>query len=98
MVRNCQPLTQPPSWRATPFWLSATAYSIYSKLLSISGDITAIQHILRAWSLLPDPFSVLRSNHPKELRLKQNICVMLKVKINLSPCSIKYHTMKTIYA
>jgi hypothetical protein len=29
--------TQPPSWRATPCQLSATAYSIYSQLPSISG-------------------------------------------------------------
>jgi hypothetical protein len=28
---------QPPSWRTTPFRLSATAYSIYSQLPSISG-------------------------------------------------------------
>jgi hypothetical protein len=29
---------QPPSWKATPCRLSATAYSIYSQLPSISGD------------------------------------------------------------
>jgi hypothetical protein len=30
-------LAQPPSWRATPCRLFATAYSIYSQLPSISG-------------------------------------------------------------
>jgi hypothetical protein len=34
-VRSCQHLVQPPSWRTTPCWLSATAYSIYSQLPSI---------------------------------------------------------------
>jgi hypothetical protein len=35
-VRSCQPLTQSPSRRTTPYRLSATAYSIYSQLSSIS--------------------------------------------------------------
>ena len=35
MVRSCQHLAQHPSWRTTPFWLSATAYSIYSQLPNI---------------------------------------------------------------
>ena len=34
MVKSCQHLTQPPSWRSTPCWLSATAYSLYSQLHS----------------------------------------------------------------
>jgi len=35
-MRN-YPLVQPPSWTTTPCRLSATAYSIYSQLPSISG-------------------------------------------------------------
>ena len=35
MVRSCQHLAQPPSWKITPCRLSATAYSIYSQLPSI---------------------------------------------------------------
>jgi len=34
-VRSCWQLAQPASWRTTPCWLSATAYSIYSQLPSI---------------------------------------------------------------
>jgi hypothetical protein len=33
-----KPLAQPPSWRTTPCWLSATAYSIYSQLPSILDE------------------------------------------------------------
>jgi len=36
-VMGCRPHAQPPSWRTTPCRLSATAYSIYSQLSSISG-------------------------------------------------------------
>ena len=34
-VRSCQHLSQPPSWRTTPYRLCADAYSIYSQLPSI---------------------------------------------------------------
>ena len=34
-MRSCQYLAEPPSWRTTPCWLFATAYSIYSQLPSI---------------------------------------------------------------
>jgi len=34
MVRSCQHVAQPPSWRTTPCRLSTTAYSIYSQLSS----------------------------------------------------------------
>jgi hypothetical protein len=34
--RSCSPVSQPPSWRTTPCRLSATVYSIYSQLPSIS--------------------------------------------------------------
>jgi hypothetical protein len=34
-VRSCQHLAQPLSWRITPCRMSATAYAIYSQLLSI---------------------------------------------------------------
>jgi len=27
------------SWRTTPYWLSATAYSVYSRLHSVSGGV-----------------------------------------------------------
>jgi len=37
MVRSCYPLTKLPCWRTTTCWLSATAYSIYSRLPSIFG-------------------------------------------------------------
>lgn len=36
-MRSCYPLTQPPSWKTTPCWLSTAAYSIYLWLPSISG-------------------------------------------------------------
>jgi hypothetical protein len=36
-VISCQPLAQPPNGRTTPCQLSATVYSIYSRLPSISG-------------------------------------------------------------
>jgi len=36
-VRSFYPLAQPPSWRTTFSRLSATAYSIYLHLPSISG-------------------------------------------------------------
>ena len=39
MLRSCQHLAQPPSWRTTPRRLSATAYSIYSRLPSISEAV-----------------------------------------------------------
>jgi len=32
MVRSCQRLAQPPSWRTIPCRLSGTAYSIHSQL------------------------------------------------------------------
>ena len=32
MVRSCYHLAQPPSWRTTPFRVSATAYSIYLQI------------------------------------------------------------------
>ena len=32
MVRGCQHLAQPTSWKNTPFQVSATAYLIYSQL------------------------------------------------------------------
>jgi len=34
---DCYPLAQSPSWRVTPWRLSATTHSIYSQLPSISG-------------------------------------------------------------
>ena len=37
--RYCQHLAQPPSWRTTPCRLSATAYSLYSQLPSISEAV-----------------------------------------------------------
>jgi hypothetical protein len=37
-LRNCWLHVQPPSWMPTPCRFSATAYSIYSQLPSISGD------------------------------------------------------------
>jgi hypothetical protein len=37
MVRTCYPTPNPQSWRITPCRLSATAYSIYLQLPSISG-------------------------------------------------------------
>ena len=43
-VRSCKHLTQPQSWRITPFWPSATAYSIHSQLSSISGDRSYIRN------------------------------------------------------
>jgi hypothetical protein len=36
-VRSWYPQAQPPSWRTTPYRLSATAYSIYSELPSKTG-------------------------------------------------------------
>jgi hypothetical protein len=36
-VRSWKPHMQPPSWRIAPHQLSATVYSIYSQLPSISG-------------------------------------------------------------
>jgi hypothetical protein len=36
-VRSCYALVPPQSWKVTPYRLSATAYSICSQLLSISG-------------------------------------------------------------
>jgi hypothetical protein len=36
-VRSCYPLSKPPSWKTTICPLSATAYSIQSQPLSISG-------------------------------------------------------------
>ncbi|XP_069668946.1 dynein axonemal heavy chain 6 isoform X3 [Periplaneta americana] len=36
-LKEEKPFIQPPSWRTTPHRLSATAYSIYSQLPSISG-------------------------------------------------------------
>ena len=37
--RSCYYLAKPPSWRTTPCRLSATAYSIYSQLPSISEAV-----------------------------------------------------------
>jgi hypothetical protein len=45
MVRGCRPHAQPPSWRTTPCRLSATAYSIYSQLPSISGGLPSIRNL-----------------------------------------------------
>jgi len=33
-----------PSWRTTPLRLSATAYSVYSQLPSISGGLLELSH------------------------------------------------------
>jgi len=38
-ARSCYHLAQPPSWRITSCRLSATAYSIYSQLPSISDSV-----------------------------------------------------------
>ena len=40
-IKNYNPLlfTQPPTWRTILFWLSMTAYSIYSQLLSILAAV-----------------------------------------------------------
>jgi hypothetical protein len=40
-----QPHVQPPSWRTTPCRLSATAYSIYSHLLSVPGGLPSIRNM-----------------------------------------------------
>ena len=45
MVRICKHLTQPPSWRATHFRPSATAYSIQSQLSSKSADRCSIRNL-----------------------------------------------------
>ena len=44
-MRSYQHHTQPPSWRTTPCRLSATAYSIYSQLLSTSGGRTSTRNM-----------------------------------------------------
>jgi hypothetical protein len=44
-VRGCWPHAQPPSWKTTPCRLSATAYSIYSQLLSVPGGLTSIHNL-----------------------------------------------------
>ena len=44
-VRNCYHLAQPPSWKATPCRLSATAYSICSQLPSIAGGHSSIRYL-----------------------------------------------------
>jgi len=38
--RSCKHLAQPPNWSTTPCRLSATAYSIYSQLPSISETVS----------------------------------------------------------
>jgi hypothetical protein len=43
-VRGCKPHGQPPSWKATPYCLSTTAYSIYLQLTSISGGRSSIRN------------------------------------------------------
>jgi hypothetical protein len=44
-VRGCYHLTQPPSCRTTPCRLSATTYSTYSHLPSISGGRFSIHNL-----------------------------------------------------
>jgi hypothetical protein len=39
------PHAQPPSWRTTPYRLSATAYSIYSQLPSVLGRLPSIRNL-----------------------------------------------------
>jgi len=41
-LRSSEPPSQRPSWRATACRLSETAYSIYSRLLSLSGCLPSI--------------------------------------------------------
>ena len=50
-VRSCQHLAQSPSWRTTPRRLSATAYSIYSQLPSVSEALllSAIRERAMPW-------------------------------------------------
>jgi hypothetical protein len=44
--------TQPPSWRATPCYLSATAYSIYSQLTSIAGGHSSMTTLMETHFLI----------------------------------------------
>jgi hypothetical protein len=44
-VRGCRPHAQPQSWRTTPCRLSATAYSIYSQLLSVPRGLPSIRNL-----------------------------------------------------
>jgi hypothetical protein len=40
-----QPHAQPPSWRATPCRLYATAYSMYSQLPSVPGGLPSVRNL-----------------------------------------------------
>jgi hypothetical protein len=47
-VKSCLCLAQPPSWRTTPCRLSATAYSVYSQLPSITKAVPTPENWGRA--------------------------------------------------
>jgi hypothetical protein len=44
-VRGYWRRAQPPSWRTAHCRLSATAYSIYSQLPSVSGELPSIRNL-----------------------------------------------------
>ena len=44
-VRKCWHLAQPPSWRTTPYRMSAKAFSIYSQLPFIFGGRSSIRKL-----------------------------------------------------
>jgi len=51
-AKNCQHLSQHQSWVTTPFWLYATAYSIYSQLVPILETVppfAACGHTMPCW-------------------------------------------------
>ena len=56
-VRSCYQLAQPPSWRTTPCRLSATAYSIYSQLLSILE--AAYEHKIEDYTVDHNPICMV---------------------------------------
>ena len=51
-LSSFQHLAQPPSWRTTACLLSATVYSIYSQLSSISGSLSCVGNVRTPRALL----------------------------------------------
>jgi hypothetical protein len=54
-VRGCFPHAQPPSWRITPYRLSATAYSVHSQLSSVPGRLPSIHNLRTHHAMVTRP-------------------------------------------
>jgi hypothetical protein len=59
-LRGVGPHAQPPSWRTTPYRLSATVYSIYLQLPSVPGGLPSNRNLRRCHAVVTrDPLNMV---------------------------------------